>query len=163
MQVSDAGSSSTNAVSIQDMMAAMMKKQWFDKMDTNCDGVVDASELADLAKATDKSAEDIITKYDKDQDGVLNATEFDKMMQGMRPKFRPNGMQNPPLASSSDRVSDTEQDDKLESLLELLKNGKTDEAKTVLQNIHAANLSSTSLYGSNGASLLTASLLSIQA
>jgi Ca2+-binding EF-hand superfamily protein len=66
---------------------AKMKQMWFKKLDASDDGKIDASELSKLAETTDQSANEIINQYDKNQDGVLNANEVDKMMSEMKPQY----------------------------------------------------------------------------
>ena len=163
MQVSGigSGSSGVDAVSMQKVMDDM-KKKWFEKMDANGDGIVDASDLTDLAKTTNKTPEEIIKTYDKDQDGGLSATEFDAMMKEMRPKFHPAGM--PPSDQSQSGQAPADEikalDDKLTTLIEMLKNGNSDEAETVWKTL-IANLRKDDTYGENASA--TVSLLNIQA
>lgn len=161
MQISGAGSGGIDSVSMQKMMTEM-KKKWFDKMDSDGSGGVDAGELSALAETTDKSADAIVTRYDSDKDGSLNATEFDSMMKEMKPKFHPDGMQGPPpppddsqTGSSGTSVSS----DSIKSLIDLLKAGKEDEAETAWQNM-IASMDQNTLYGSTGSD---ASLFSIKA
>ena len=142
-----------------------MKQKFFDKMDTDGDGVIDSKELTGLAKTTGKSASDLIKTYDKDQDGALNATEFDSMIKEVRPNFRPDGMQGPPPpspddSSTSSTSSTSASTDTSESLLELLKNGKTDEAKTAWKT-YLANSMQGAAYGTNASSTMSTSLFNL--
>jgi hypothetical protein len=91
MQINSVSGSSMEAVSLQQMMADR-KKRCFNKLDADGDGGIDASELTDLAKTTDKSADEIIRAYDENQDGVLNADEMDAMMREMKPHFASEGI-----------------------------------------------------------------------
>jgi Ca2+-binding EF-hand superfamily protein len=86
MQINSVSGNGIDSVSLQKMMAEM-KERCFKKLDADGDGGIDASELTDLAKTTDKSADEIISAYDKNQDGALNADEMDAMMREMKPRF----------------------------------------------------------------------------
>ena len=160
MSISAIGSSGSDVTSISDLMA-QMKQKFFDKMDTDGDGVIDSKELTGLAKTTGKSASDLIKTYDKDQDGSLNATEFDSMIKEIRPNFRPDGMQGPPPPPDDRSTSSTSAStDTTESLLELLKNGKTDEAKTTWQSLLAESMQGAA-YGASASTASSASLINL--
>lgn len=63
-----------------------MKAEWFNTLDSDRSGGIDATELTDLAKHVDQTADALLNRYDTNGDGVLDASELDAMMQALRPQ-----------------------------------------------------------------------------
>lgn len=91
MEISGIGTGSQDLVSMAKMMAEMRQKM-FERLDQNGDGGLDESELSGVAEKTGREVSDILEEYDTSRDGVLDATEADRMAEDMKP----NGPPPPP-------------------------------------------------------------------
>lgn len=107
---------------------AEMRQRMFKKMDVNTDGILDKTELTDVAKKTGKHMADLVTQFDTNGDGGLNIDEMDTLTQTMRPQGPPPVM--PGMNSNGSANADA-------SLLKMLDgdtnaNGKVTQIKDLI-------------------------------
>ncbi len=110
---------------------AAMRQAMFAQMDANSDGVLDASELADMATKVGTNADQIITDGDTDGDGMLSQTE----MEELEPKGPP-----PPDsgAEMGGKLFESDSEDRVQELLNaIVEASEEEDSSTTIKNLIA--------------------------
>ncbi len=109
---------------------AAMRSAMFTKLDTNGDGMLDASELADMATTVGTTVEQILTDGDSDEDGMMSESE----MEALKPKDQPPK----PGEEMGGKLYETESDTSIKSLLEAIADASEEEdSSTTIKDLIA--------------------------
>ena len=109
---------------------AAMRKAMFTKLDTDADGLLSATELADMADKVGTTVQQILTDGDTDGDGLMSESE----MESLKPK-------NPPPKPGTEmggKLYETESDTSIQSLLDAISEAsEEDDSSSTIKDLIA--------------------------